>query len=374
MLGLVTDPALCRDSCGSTKFGKRLLWTARDTQPFGPDGRPVFPIFSSSASWSDFNDDGTPKLIPVTADDSSKAKVHAISNPGPYQLLMYGDNHNQPFFPILADNSNSAGGLPDGTRFAIWPDSPPLVADENGSPDGNGTVVGYTWIKKARITSDLKDLVENPATTLYRITYNPERDGEENLPLVEVVDEEFWTENAIPYGVYGNVVRNGIAYLWGQTSNKTTSLAKVPVSAIEDKSQYQYLVNGEWVNTEPSPGEHQKNPQSLHIPHVSAGGQGTFYFSPVWDCYVWIGQGHPSVSAEFYITTAPEPEGPWIEPQKFYVGENGTFFLGAYSLQAHPGLVREGENAVYLTYTKNDVLGDGGGCVYSTPLIYVEWE
>jgi hypothetical protein len=38
VLGLVQDPTINRDSCGSTLFGKRALWVCLDSQPFNSDG------------------------------------------------------------------------------------------------------------------------------------------------------------------------------------------------------------------------------------------------------------------------------------------------------------------------------------------------
>jgi hypothetical protein len=75
-----------------------------------------------------------------------------------------------------------------------------------------------------------------------------------------------------------------------------------------------------------------------------------------------------------YITTAPNPTGPWIQPFKFFSGINGTHSLPAYSIQAHPSFLRDAnEHAMYITYTKNDK-GPNLEAIYTTPLVYVEWE
>jgi len=81
-----------------------------------------------------------------------------------------------------------------------------------------------------------------------------------------------------------------------------------------------------------------------------------------------------SVSADFFITTANSITGPWEESVNFYSGQTGTYPLGAYSLQAHPGFNDAGvkTNNIYLTHTKNDQLEDWA--VYTTPLIYIEWN
>ncbi|KZV82135.1 hypothetical protein EXIGLDRAFT_685238 [Exidia glandulosa HHB12029] len=353
VLGIVTDPSLNRDSCNSVKFQNRVLWTCRDTQPVGLDGKPTLPIWDTSASWTDLDADGNPAVQP-------------LSN-GTNALLMYGANDaRQPFFPLLPGecNDNSAGMCPDGTRYALWHDTAPMVAS---GADG-GVLTAYTWVRKSHIKGDFSTDDPDPATTLYKMTYDP-NSGHDALPSVSVVDENFWLYGGLPYGAYGNVVKDGIAYLYGKPSNNNIVLAKVPIGSVEDKSQYQYWVNGAWTSTMPSLADSA----SANIPNVSAGGQGTYYFSDAWNSYVWIGQAGISVSADFFITTAPSPEGPWAQPKQFYSGENGNFMFGAYSLQAHPELVTGGKNEIYLTYTKNDVIDDNVA-VYSTPLIKVQWQ
>jgi hypothetical protein len=156
-------------------------------------------------------------------------------------------------------------------------------------------------------------------------------------------------------------------YLYGQ-ANGTVSLAKVSADAVEDLAQYEYYVNGAWTKSKPSIGQ-----DGIAIANASGGGQGTYYYSQPWRSYVWIG-GPPTPGADFYITTAPKPEGPWIEPFQLYTGVNGDYFLGAYSLQANPSLTNNPmNNSIFLTYTKND-LDQQNVNVYTTPLVYVEWE
>ena len=309
LLANVTDPAITRDSCGSCKIGDRALWTCRDTETWnGTEG--VLPLITNTASWTDFNSDGTPAIItngPVGADSTG-------SNP---ILLMYGgDPTTLPaFFPVLSDECPESGSCTDGTRWAIWPNSPPMViSDETGS---GGTATAYTWIPKAHLNF-LTALIQEPARTLYKLTYTPTSDND-TLPSVSVVNENFWTQGQIGYGDYGNVVMNGTAYLYGQTdAGKGTALAKVPVGSVEDTTQYQYYVNGAWTSTMPG-----INDTSAIIANAGAGGQGTFYYSGYFDSYIWIGQQADSNVADFYITSAPDPEGPWIEPYQFYAGANG---------------------------------------------------
>lgn len=364
IVGLLNDPDLNRDSiaAATARFGDRVLWTSRDTQLMQPNGKvQPLPIISSTASWTDFNADGSPALqaIPPGVDPLKTTVLRA-----------YGRNDTkQAFFPVLKGQGHPpAGGCDDGSRYAIWPDTPPLVTSI--SPDGHA--VAYSWIKKAQITNQLKALVDDPAVSLHRIDYIPSKHGRgQTLPEVTVVEEEFWKSEEIPYGAFGSLVKDGVAYLYGQTSKNTDAVARVPVGFVEDRTKYEYFVSGSWTARRPSIHNHNE----AHIPNASAGGQGNYYFNPAWNSFVWIG-GTKFPGADFHITTAPRPEGPWIQPFKFYTAPAGNFFLGAYSLQANPVLVKDmqRENAVYLTYTKNDVFDEKEGSVYTTPLIYVEWE
>ncbi|GAB7348938.1 hypothetical protein MBLNU459_g7624t1 [Dothideomycetes sp. NU459] len=350
VVGLVTDPSLNRDSCASVVIDGRALWTCRDTQPIS-NGRPVFPIWSSSASWTTFN------TSIANATNGSSRSLAMVDR----QLLMTGSTGQKPFYPFGIDEcgDNTAGGCPDGTRYAIWPDSPPMVASTK--PDGSA--VAYTWISRAHIRNDFSSVDPQPPATLYRIEYSRADTG---LPAVTIVDEEFWPNGSIPFGVYGNVVRNGMAYLWGRSS-AGIALARVPTDGVDDICQYEYWVNGAWTSDEP-----EFNDTTINIPNVSAGGQGTYYYSDAWQSYVWIGQPGLSIYPDFYITTAPDPTGPWTQPRHFYSapGGNGTF--PGYSLQAHPGLGSPGGNGIYLTYTRMDV-DASGVAYYSTPLIEVQW-
>jgi hypothetical protein len=117
------------------------------------------------------------------------------------------------------------------------------------------------------------------------MTYDLGNSDQNALPTVTLVNENFWLYGSVPYGVYGSVVKDGIAYLFGQPSNGHTALAKVPTGSIEDQSQYQFWVNGAWTSRMPG-----INDANINIPNVSAGGQGTYYFSTYWNKWVWIGQ------------------------------------------------------------------------------------
>lgn len=303
-------------------------------------------LFANSASFSSFKSDGTP------------------------DLTMVGDNHDKPFFPYLSEDCGDSpgGGCPDGSRYAIWPDSPPMMARTTGT--NNDIQVGYTWIRRSHING-LTPVYPDPPTTLYRIAYIPQSEESSSptlLPLVGVVDGSFWAQDAIPYGAYGNVIKDGTAYLYGQPSSGVVSLAKVSAEDVEDKTKYQYYVDGKWTTQQPAKTAASS---SIGITNAGNGGQGTFYYSDTWQSYVWIGSSK-FPGADFFITTAPAPEGPWTTPTKFYSGVNGNYSLPAYSLQAHPSMVKAGQNEIYISYTKNDVYQDIS--YYHTPLIHVQWQ
>ena len=340
VLGVVSDHTLNRDSCTSVHAGDRELWTCRDTESY--PNKPFF-FFSSSASWTDFNSDGTPEV------------ENGV-------LRMYGDNHEKAYFSIQPDeclSGGQGGSCSDGTRYAIWPDSRPLPVRK-----GDGDVCLYSWIKKSHITSNLTSLTPYPAATLYRSTYAPSQSHDE-LPPVTVVAEEFWPADSIIYGDYGWVIHDGIAYLYGALADSAgIALAKVPEDNIEDKSSYCYYTGSSWSKTALSLDD-----SSVAIPNAGTGGQGTYYYSEHFSSFIWIGGPGVGVGAEFYVASAPKPEGPWTEPTLFYTGEDGSGEFGAYSQQAHPGLSANRGNGkdIYLTYTKVD-------STYSTPLIRVEWQ
>jgi hypothetical protein len=118
-------------------------------------------------------------------------------------------------------------------------------------------------------------------------------------------------------------VQGGTAYLWGQGSDKNVALARVSVGSIEDASQYEFYVNGSWTSKKPALGN-----TAAKIENASAGGQGTYYYSQPWQSYVWIGQAGISVSADFYITTAPHQRALGSSQFIFIRGLMGIFLWG----------------------------------------------
>ncbi|KAK2757719.1 hypothetical protein FQN54_004688 [Arachnomyces sp. PD_36] len=337
-IGLLADPELNRDSCGSARFGDRAFWVCRDSQHYDENGIPSLPLITTTASWSD------------------------IKEGGGVDLTWYGNNHDQSFYPQIPGNcdDNAAGACPDGTRYVIWPNSPPMVVSDAG-----GVVTAYAWSLNSYIKG-LENIIADPSTALYKITYSGSGSGDE-LPDVEIVDEAFWAENEIPFGDYGNVIVNGTAYLYGKGSDGKVALARCPADSVEDKSTYEFYVGGSWTSEKPSLGD-----EAAALDNVSAGGQGTYYYSEHWQSYVWIGQSGISVGADFFITTSPSPEGPWIEPFNFFSAVSGTHDLGAYTLQAHPAFSSPDVNEIYITYTKNDVVSEDVA-LYTHPLYRVQW-
>ncbi|KAL6877070.1 hypothetical protein J3F83DRAFT_437161 [Trichoderma novae-zelandiae] len=357
LLANVTDPDLSRDSCGSVKMGNRTFWTCRDTSIRIPDTDKYGFVFANSAGWTDHREDGAPVILangPVGAGSDGTNRI----------LLMKGPRPTLPaFYPLGPDMCPTSGICADGTsRWTSWPDSPPMVTDAAQ----DGTMTAYTWVSNNHMSSTtLGVLIPQPSTTLYRMTYTPDADPDV-LPAVTTVDLDFWAEHEIGYGTYGNVVRGEYAYLYGLLQRGGVALARVPAASIEDKSQYEYYVRGNWTRTKPA-----INDTAAAVPNAGTAGQGTFYYSQRAQSYVWIGQASPSIWADFYVTTAPSAEGPWTTPYLLYSGPDGDGDLPSYSLQAHPHLLREYDDGIYLTWTQ--YFKPSTYTAYVTPLVYVSF-
>lgn len=109
LLGLVGDPALNRDSGGSARFGDRVLWTYRDTQLCGSDGKvQPLPIITSTASWTDYDPRGAPSLQSTGNADKLNTTV----------LRQYGATPKDcAYFPVAIEGSGKcAGERADGSR------------------------------------------------------------------------------------------------------------------------------------------------------------------------------------------------------------------------------------------------------------------
>lgn len=170
-----SDPYWNRDSCNSVRVDTRELWTCRDSIGKGKQ------FYSSTASWSNFNSGNGP----------------VIKNG---RLPQYGDNTYTYFKVPSNECGGSSGTCTDGTRWTIWPDSPPLPVK-----GANNAVTMYTWIRNIHVNQNTgAQIVENPSTGLYRAQYNPANQGTSaTLPTVTLVNEHFWAADTIPYGQYG---------------------------------------------------------------------------------------------------------------------------------------------------------------------------
>ncbi|CAL5866176.1 uncharacterized protein PFLUO_LOCUS383 [Penicillium psychrofluorescens] len=359
--GTAIEPTLNRDGCGSTAWGDRILWVCRDTQPVFPNGTTNKPaVWDGSASYSNMTHEG-PAFIPIPPDGQVEDNAGYT-----HELLLYGNNHESPFY-VLSDEfcgNNSAGLCPNGLRYPRSPDSPPLVTSYD---EGTGMITAYTWIKN-KLHDNNTNVIINPSTALYKVTWSPMVEGADSavLPKTAFVSPTFFQENEFAYGAAGNIIVNDTAYLWAQSFlGAATSLARVPLSGIEDLSRYEYYVSGAWTSHMPS----SVNVTEATI-NCTAGGQGTFYYSPAWSSYVWIGGVGQEINGEFFVSTSPAPEGPWTTPEHFLTVPLGNYTeIPAYGFQAHPDLVvDENSNDMYISYTKKMTTG------YQTPLYLLEWE
>ena len=348
----VTDPSVSRDSCAAVKFTHRALWVCRDTEAF-KNGMHQLPLITNSASWTNFSN-GQPRI-------TQNGAVGAASNGSNPILEMYGGNPISlpAFYPVLPDQCAENGVCKDSTRWAVWPASPPMVTYRGN----DGSIKAYTWVRNQHI-ENLTLLDTDPSCTLYKLSFTPS--GNINkLPDVSIVNGNFWSSGEIDFGVYGNIVYGGYAYLYGQLNaqHSSTALARVPKQNLEDKSQYEYYIDGAWTKNQPV-----VNQSNAMILNAGAGGQGTFYYSTYFDSFIWIGQANISAKADFYITTAP-----WLKPWQFYTGESGDAPIAGYSLQAQPALLTSlGQNGIYLTWTQGWKPTTYGA--YVTPLVYVTWK
>lgn len=345
VLGIVSDPRFNRDSGTSVRVGHRELWTWRDTGHW-PD-QPFF-FTSSTAAWSDFDAEGRPKVEHGTL------------------RLYHGDPYNQsPYFAIPSNECNPhSGAFEDGSRIAIWPDTRPLAV-----PSNSGNTLLYTWIKQPHIIG-LEDLIPAPATALYRAVYHHgSSSGTQNPPDTKLLNNCFWPTGSIAYGSYGYLVHDEEAYLYGKLSGgKGIAVAKVAIDKLEDPKAFRfYTTSSGWSTKRP-----EMDDSNAAVPNAGTGGQGTYYYSRYFKSFVWIGGSWMGLGGDFYVATAPAPEGPWTKPAALYTGEVGTGKLPAYSHQAHPGLSEDEGNGrdIYITYTKVDASPGG----YSTPLIRVVWQ
>ncbi|KAJ7779737.1 hypothetical protein B0H16DRAFT_1499718 [Mycena metata] len=332
--------SVTRDSCTSSAWwGSVVLWVCRDTEQI-VNGAPILPVVASTASYS-----GLPT---------------AKTNPQPL-VLTSPQGFTTPFYPLESDECPIYGACSDGTRWVGWPDTGPVVTFQGTTP---GQVNAYAFIARQHLSGLT---VENqPSHTLYHLLAQ----ASGPMPTVSVDVSQFWSTTQIGYGSAASVVRNGFAYLYGATPNGKLAVARAATTgflgALDDKSLYQYYVNGAWTSTAPVWTD-----TTIPLPNTSDV-QGTIYWSPKWSSYVWIGgDGFPN--ANFYISTAPNPEGPWTAAKLFYSGVVGVGSLPAYSAVAHPSLTDGTGDYIFISWTRT-IDNAQGNQVYDQPLVRVDWS
>jgi hypothetical protein len=105
-------------------------------------GQNAFPVIANSAGWTDVSPDG---LLAQT-----NTPVGPGSTGSNWISVMYGTNTAdlQEYFPISEEDCGSNHGhCLDGTRWIVWPNSPPLAIEGNAGAD----TVAYSWIPKVSI-------------------------------------------------------------------------------------------------------------------------------------------------------------------------------------------------------------------------------
>ncbi|KAF7369401.1 hypothetical protein MVEN_00269100 [Mycena venus] len=337
--GSLVSSGLTRDSCSSSSWSGNVLWVCRDTEQLSSSGQPLLPVVANTASFSPL--------------------PNAPSNPQPL-VLSSPQGFSTPYYLLESDECPPYGACSDGTRWVGWPDTGPVVTFRGGSGSANA----YAFI--ARVHLNGLTQVNTPSYSLYHVISN----SAGPIPSASLLVGSFWSSSQIGYGSAASVVNNGFAYLYGATPNGKLALARAAqtgfLGALDDKTLYQYYVNGAWTSTAPS-----RTDSTIPIPNTSSA-QGTIYWSPKWSSYVWIGgDGFPN--ANFYISTAPNPEGPWTASTKFYTGAVGTGSLPAYSAVAHPSLTDGTGNYIFISWTRT-ITNSAGAEVYDQPLVRVDWK
>ncbi|ORX35902.1 hypothetical protein BD324DRAFT_651816 [Kockovaella imperatae] len=384
------DPNYQRDSCVSaTKlFGDRVFWVCRDTivltdqslnDEFANPGV-TSGFVSSTGSWSNQTSGGAagPLLVPPPSGQGQQQATSSYQ----YQLTQYGgDIATTAYVPYADDECNSDGnqagtGAPcsnNGTRVPLWPDSPPYVTQVAS----DGSVTAWLYLRRPLIKGLSIQNFEPPGSLYY--IYWPSNDGADTLPLIGLVNEEFFPEGSFTYGDYGGVVDTAgeYLYLFGQSlytdsqGNQPIALARCPVDSPANNRTYEYYYNdGTWSSVQPS-----VNDTSAFI-SAGAGGQGTYFYSSYLGQYVWLGQLANSLGLQVAVSVAPEPYGPWSAPSVIAIlpaSEYGP----TYSVAAHPEM-SSNQQEIYLTYTRqvywNNNADNSDRTFYENPLWHMTWN
>ncbi|KAJ7290536.1 hypothetical protein C8J57DRAFT_1276083 [Mycena rebaudengoi] len=338
--GSLIDTGVNRDSCATTLWSDNILWTCRDTQRITSSGQ--IPnrseIIANTASFSGF--------------------PSAKSNP--QRIVLSTQTFGPLFYPLESDECLPLGLCSDGTRWVGWPDTGPVVTFRGPS----GQVNAYGFIQKQHLSG--LSVLNTPSTSMYHVISQ----NAGPLPATSVVASPFWTSSQIGYGVAASVVTDNFVYLYGGTPGRKLAVARAArtgfLGSLEDHGLYEYYVNGAWTRTIPAADN-----AGIVLPNTSSI-QGTIYWSAKWQSYVWIGgDGFPN--ANFLISTAPNPEGPWTAPKQFFSGVVGSGTLAAYSCVAHPAMTDGTGNYIFISYTRTTPNAKQED-VYDQPLWRVDWQ
>ncbi|KAJ7114961.1 hypothetical protein C8R44DRAFT_841958 [Mycena epipterygia] len=348
--GDLIDSGLNRDSCSSTLWADNVLWVCRDTQQAFSNGSIGTHLVANTVSISAF------------PSARSNPKQLILSSPQGYGPIFYAFGADECPQEGCGDGVCGPGICGDGTRWVGWPDSAPVVIFRGL----DGVVNAYGFMAQQRLLG--LSVLNTSGYSLYHVT---SQHAGNIIPSATMHIESFWSSTQIGYGTAASVVHNGFAYLYGATPNRKLAVARAALigslGSLEDRRIYEYYVNGTWTRTVPASSD-----PTIILPNTSAV-QGTIYWSPKWQSYVWIGgDGFPN--ANFLISTAPQPEGPWSTPQQFYSGVVGNGTLAAYSAVAHPGMTDGTGNYIFITWTKTRFDIDGIFNVYDQPLVRVDWQ
>lgn len=364
LLANVTHPQMSRDGCAAFRLKDRALWTCGDTMVFDLNTWKLrLPLVVNTASWTDFNKDGTPKIITNVPKGAGSTGDNRV-------LLMYGRPNatdRKPFYDLTRSDAcklSSAGNCDDGTRTVVWQGGPPVTTNKDGK------TTGFAWTANWHFKNGMDAIVKEPSHSLYKLVYDHNTENREALPTTTLVDEAFWKEGEINYGYQGRIIRDGYAYLYGKMRYKWVAVARVPVGKVRNRAKYEYFVNGTWQRETPG-----INDAAARVTGDLGGVTGgRFFWSPYLNQYAWIGQRNMSLEANFYLSTAPKAEGPWKKPVLIYRGENGDSNFPSYGLMAQPALMSDKKaNGMYLTWTqawKGTTRPEG----YITPLVYVTFK
>ncbi|KAK7042679.1 hypothetical protein R3P38DRAFT_2891735 [Favolaschia claudopus] len=343
--GSLIDPGLNRDSCTSTLWSPATLvsepvvfWMCRDTQQVLKNG------------------------------SIGHHLQLRLASPQGYGDPFYAFSQDQCPAGGCGDNVCGPGICGDGTRWVGWPDTPPLVV-QRGGPLGifPGWVDAYGWMAKQRLTG--LTVLEDAGNSLFKVTSR--FPGESIMAKTELVKDAFWTKDEVGYGTACHVIHGGYAYLYGGTPNAKLAVARVSTlrgpTAFENRKNYEFYVNGKWTSKTPLASD-----PTIILPNTSQSKARSIGLRSGRCSFVWIG-GDSFPDADAYISTAPNAEGPWTVPKKFYSGVVGNGTLPAYSSLAHPALTDGTGNYIFISWTKTHPDPATNFDVYDQPLVRVDW-